>query len=430
MKKAASILLAFIISWMFFYPMTFRFLPSSVNSKMMIAALGIVILGYRLITKKTELSVKKGLLWIFVLASVFSLSCFFSVTYNNTSDMDYTSYIVSMVVWLCAAYASVATIGWVHGKNEVQVVCNYIIALCLIQAVVSLIFTTFPIIREVLNNYIVIGENTAAWETRLYGLGVSSDTGGIRFSIGLICIAYLLSSSELNTKTRFIYIFSFVVILILGNLMSRTTTIGGIIALAYYVLKSKIWRFRIDKNGINNLRLAFVLLIILVPIAYSSYKNSPVIQDLAHFGFEGFFNLAENGEWSTRSGGNLDNMWDIWPETFKTWMIGDGRFLDPEDPKLFYMRTDVGYARFIFYCGLVGLVLFSLFFIYVYYYLKSECYEHRDLFRLFLLFEFIVWIKVSTDLFFIFAIFISLTSLMYNDRERRSLQDRNDEDCI
>jgi len=58
--------------------------------------------------------------------------------------------------------------------------------------------------------------------------------------------------------------------------------------------------------------------------------------------------------------------WSCFPTIFKTWCLGDGFFIDTtQDPwyvgptyKGYYMNTDIGYLRFIFYFGLIGLVYF------------------------------------------------------------------------
>ena len=77
------------------------------------------------------------------------------------------------------------------------------------------------------------------------------------------------------------------------------------------------------------------------------------------------FSLAESGEWDVGSNEKLKGMY-VFPETFKTWLIGDGFFgATTSDPyyigkewKSFYMDTDVGYLRFIFYFGILGLFTF------------------------------------------------------------------------
>lgn len=47
-------------------------------------------------------------------------------------------------------------------------------------------------------------------------------------------------------------------------------------------------------------------------------------------------------------------MW-VWPEDVKSWIIGTGLFAN------FVYSTDIGYCRFILYCGLIGFGTFVLF---------------------------------------------------------------------
>src|SRR5690606_26414264 len=94
-------------------------------------------------------------------------------------------------------------------------------------------------------------------------------------------------------------------------------------------------------------------------------------------------------------------MW-IWPhkDDIQTWIIGKGLFSNWED-----VGTDIGYCRFVFYNGLIGLSIFSIFFI------ANACFcsvyfpKYRMLFILLLILGFVIWIKVSTDLFIIYALF-------------------------
>jgi hypothetical protein len=144
-----------------------------------------------------------------------------------------------------------------------------------------------------------------------------------------------------------------------------------------------------------------------VSICIYLYNNVKEVHILLQFGFEGFINWIETGKWETTSTNILQNMW-IFPETLKTWIIGDGYFTDPFDSKLFYMQTDVGYLRFVFYCGVPGLLIFSLLFVYL---TISHCKkfpQYKPLFVLLLMLVFVIWVKVSTDIFLIYALFICI----------------------
>lgn len=66
----------------------------------------------------------------------------------------------------------------------------------------------------------------------------------------------------------------------------------------------------------------------------------------------------ETGELRTDSTDKLNTMMWVWPEDVKSWIIGTGLFAN------FVYSTDIGYCRFILYCGLIGFGTFVLFFVY------------------------------------------------------------------
>ena len=71
------------------------------------------------------------------------------------------------------------------------------------------------------------------------------------------------------------------------------------------------------------------------------------------------------------------------------------------------MGTDIGYLRFIFYFGVIGLMSFICFFVSVVVVLTKRCKEFRWMFYLLLALNLIIWVKVSTDLFPVFAVYLS-----------------------
>lgn len=70
------------------------------------------------------------------------------------------------------------------------------------------------------------------------------------------------------------------------------------------------------------------------------------------------------------------------------------------------MGTDVGYLRFIFYFGTLGLAAFSIFMGKVTQLCIRQFKEYKIVFLMFLAVNFIVWFKVATDVFLIFALFL------------------------
>ena len=72
------------------------------------------------------------------------------------------------------------------------------------------------------------------------------------------------------------------------------------------------------------------------------------------------------------------------------------------------MDTDVGYLRFLFYFGAVGLAIFSLMILYAGKICRLRYPKDWLLFYILVLVNFIIWFKVATDCFFILGMFIAM----------------------
>lgn len=419
MYKIINVTVAFVASWLFFFPITFTFLPPTINSKMMMAVIGIMIIIYNIMTGKQQHRISKSLLVIILIATIFSIICYFSVVINGTNEKAYTTYIISMSVWLSAAYTANKAIEHAHYYTSIRLISNYIIALCSMQCIVALLIYLIPALNTFVHTYTLL-PTSASWESRLIGLGISYDIAGSRFSAALIICAAMICDHESNAKSNVLYFISFIIISILGNMLSRTTIVGICFAIIYFLCKSQFWKARITPESVINLKIFLVLTIITIAIILPAYRIFPKFSSLIDFGFEGLINFIENGTWETHSSNILQGMWNTWPDNLKTWIIGDGYFADPDDPLLFYMGTDVGYARFIFYCGILGLIVFASMFVYLtIIYVRRHSY-YASLFIFLLLIVFSVWIKVSTDIFLIFAFYFFVES---TERSRPQLSD-------
>lgn len=376
---------------------------------MMMAVVGLLILAYNMAKSNDRQIIRKDLIVIILIATCFSMVSLLSVVYNGTDDNAYTSYVVSMLVWLSAAYVASKSIMNAHGYISVRLVSNYIIALCTIQCITALLIDAIPMFDSLVRTYVELPVS-AAWESRLIGLGVAFDTAGIRFSIALVICAAMIVDQP-NSRWVPLYLLSFFIIFVIGNMLSRTTSIGAAIAVCYMVYKSEIWKLKLSFGSINVLKVLSIIVAIAIPTMIILYRTSVDFRDMIRFGFEGFYNYVETGEWKTHSNYALEIMLkNIWPNNLKTWIIGDGYFADPNNPKLFYMGTDVGYARFIFYCGLLGLIIFCYLFIYLSIMYMKKYKRYSGLFFMLLIIAFASWIKISTDIFLVFAFYFFIPS--------------------
>lgn len=425
MLKYIQIAIGVIITSFYFFPFEFTFLPG-VNTKMAMAGIGLVVLGFQLGKAKNSL-LNKDLMLLSGYALLVSLIGFISVTYNETRDYSYATYIVSMWVWLSAAYVAVMYMRKVHGYVSVELVCNYLIAVCVFQCVSALLIQYVPLFKSVVNEYIgtmsgmLRGTASALNDRgRLYAIGAALDISGSRFASVLYLIGYLCVKNK-NTMPhshQWLYTISFFIICVIGNMIARTTIVGVFVVIAYFTF-DVLWHkcLHVDVSYFRPFLIVGVCSTILINYLYT---HNGMFYDNVRFAFEGFFYLYEQGVWNTNSTNILENMYRL-PETTKTWLIGDGYFDNPTtDPyyvghmwKGFYMGTDVGYLRFVFYFGLSGLCAFIGFICKATHLCIKRQKSCVGLFMGIFVLNFLVWLKVSTDLFLIMALFIA--SLYLND---------------
>ena len=420
--KAAKLFLvifAVAVTSCYLFPFVPTVLPLA-NSKMILAVVGLVLLGINL-TKKGNASIDYDFLKLSVWAFTISLIAFISVTLNHTQDNTFTTYFMSMWVWLGGAYAVVCLIKFVHRGISIPILVNYLITVCVLQCVLALIFDTNSSAAEWhARTFTGEGYMGNTDEERLHGIGCSLDVAGFRFA-AIICMGAFLLCRDYNSqswKQLAFYLLAIGFITVIGNMISRSTVVGTGVALVYILLASTV------KSDNRKLLWYFTLFIVCVSlICVYLYNIDKNFRDNIRFGFEGFFSIAATGEWRTNSNDILKNM-VVWPDNLKTWIIGDGYINNPLDTSLdtfdpyyvgpsfhgYYKGTDIGYLRYIFYFGITGLLAFSLYLIQVCKICMVRFRAFSLMFFLVLVVNFIEWFKVSTDLFVVFAPFLCISA--------------------
>ena len=430
MIKWIKILITGFFTSLFLFPIKISFFGDA-NTKMIMAAMGVALLVMDRIKKKT-FSVSNDFLWVSILALGYSLWTYLSTIYNHTSDDVFTSYYMSFWVWLGGAFFIVQLMRSIHGEISVELIGNYLIGVGVFQCAMAFGTLYSPFIKRICDASIDQGalNMLSGGTVRLYGFGAAFDPTGLRMAGILVIDAFLfcLSVQKNQLKRIPLYILSFIIILIGGNMMARSTTIGAglgaMLALVFF------WRNKSLEINVMPIILSLITLLAGVGTAVLLYLTSPELQSHFRFGFEGFFSLFERGKWVVHSNEVLKSM-VVWPESLKTWIIGDGYCRNPKgDPNFlgeviggFYMGTDIGYLRFIFYSGVPGLLLMVGIFV------KSafSCIKNLDpryaILFVFLLFSNLVgWFKVMSDIIMVFAPFLILA--FEQDHEKPMLENR------
>lgn len=421
-----------ILTSFYFFPFSFTFLPG-VNTKMAMAGVGLVLVGLQLGRARNSVF-SKDMVTISLYALMVSFTSFIAVTLNETRDYTYVSYIISMWVWLSAAYVAVKYMRTVHGYISVELVCNYLIAVCVFQCVSALVIDFVPTVKNFALTYISdLGPTQMELMKeagRLFGFGAALDPAGSRFAAVLTIIVFMAMRLAATNRNKYLvgYILAFIFIAIVGNMIARTTTVGVIIALAFLLYSIGLHRMVISKSTGRIMLWLVGILVVAVPLLTILYHTNEQFHDNIRFAFEGFFSLAEKGRWEVNSNEILKNM-IVFPDNLKTWIIGDGYMVNPNisDPYYtgeyhqagYYQLTDIGYLRFIFFSGLIGLAAMALFIWKAGRISMLKFKDQQTLFWLLLAVNYVVWLKVSTDIFLVLALFLVVEKAENEEYEER-----------
>lgn len=382
------------------FPIAFRFLPS-VNTKMMLAVIGIIAFVFKGIPEG-KLPLSRRVLISALLALVFSLWCYYSVVANGSSQLEYATYFTSFATWLGASFGVYYLLKQKYENVDLMLVTSLIALVCVSQCVIALLIDTVPFVHNLVDAVFFQATDFYDRGGRLYGIGCALDPAGIRFSAIQVLIAHQLAKEDRVRrdvkKSTFLFV-SFLVVTIIGSMISRTTIVGTLLGLVYIVVTN----FEIHRGGfVSKLQVNSTLLMIgtigvAVFISVYLYNTSSDFHENLRFGFEGFFNWIETGEFRTGSTDHLQTMW-VWPTTPRGWIIGEGRL------GVFQTNSDIGYCNFILYCGLIGMFIYSAFFVFNHLSLIGK-FNHFTITALLLVaITFIVWAKVMTDIFVIDAL--------------------------
>ena len=137
MTKLLGIILCICFMSLFFFPVNIVGMPFNVNSKLLMAVLGIPVFVFNL-SKSLNNQIGYNFITGFGLACGVSFVTYLSVVLNDTQDYTYVTYVVSMAVWTSAAYLVLKIIQSVHGGVNVKLIIWYLMVMCTLQCLLAL----------------------------------------------------------------------------------------------------------------------------------------------------------------------------------------------------------------------------------------------------------------------------------------------------
>lgn len=241
----------------------------------------------------------KGLLYALMIAGVFALVNYIALIINDSQDYSYTSYPMSALVWVIGAYGAITFVRWTHGKVTIELVVRYLAGGAAFHSILSQLIDRYDSVRNFITSIFYVGAKDMEEMQRLYSFGVGLDPSGVRFAVILIMIAGVLTLSKVVKKSiglMIYYLLCFAIISVLGNIISRTTTLGMGLGLLVFALSTGLYKFVIKVGKIKIMRVFGVMLAIGIPTVIYYYNVNTSFRDQIEYGFEGFFSLVESGE--------------------------------------------------------------------------------------------------------------------------------------
>lgn len=404
-------LLKSIVLFFYLFSIQFVFVPMGIGTRVLFGIIGVALLPF--IKRKNESLIKIFFTFSIVLL-LMMLYTLFAVIYNMTNDYHFIEYSISLITIVLSCFFVMYVVNTFTSYRDnyeyFYKISEMIIYLVLFQNVLAVIMFLVPALKSLLESLQVftqwdIGLLDEVLEFRLVGFGVKFFAFGIVNGFALILIATVLKFYRLSRQKFISFFLFYVAIFVLGMMAARTTIIGFLLS-AVILLNPHIG---IKYSRIFKIRIALILMmcLFLVSVVFSIVLNGANLsqfENIFEFGFDLIFNFLDSGDAKSESLSQLSNMY-IWPEELKTYIIGDGKFVD-ERLGTYYMRTDVGWIRLIYYFGIPGMFLYVLTHLFILKYLYQKYPRFLWTFIVLMLYFIILNFKGFTDILYLLFPFL------------------------
>src|SRR5690606_28888829 len=198
-------------------------------------------------------------------------------------------------------------------------------------------------------------DTMALLNVRFVGIGSSFFSGTIKYGVAFFSLLILpFVHQNRLTSNKLFYWAAFLIIVFGGMMTGRSFFIamilGGIMVTA--ARSQSVLLF-----VMNNVKIV-LLCVFLIPLVYflsTAILDMSKFERAFNFAFELFINASEGKGFQSSSTNKQLEMY-VFPDETRTWLIGDAKMQNSDGG--YYMFTDIGYLRLIYYFGLPATVFF------------------------------------------------------------------------
>jgi len=356
MKKAAFLLILFC----FLYPIFPKVSPIPIDRILQLLGFTLLVFNQRDTVKLiSSIYTRRFLLLTFVLLC---LAFIVQLQVIGTYDTYFIIRVVNVFFEFFSAYFVFSIGRWAYKNLSIGTVLYYIVLAAVLQAVIGIIFYINPVYYvsyySLLNAEIAHKEfedTMALLNVRFVGIGSSFFSGTIKYGVAFFSLLILpFVHQNRLTSNKLFYWAAFLIIVFGGMMTGRSFFIamilGGIMVTA--ARSQSVLLF-----VMNNVKIV-LLCVFLIPLVYflsTAILDMSKFERAFNFAFELFINASEGKGFQSSSTNKQLEMY-VFPDETRTWLIGDAKMQNSDGG--YYMFTDIGYLRLIYYFGLPATVFF------------------------------------------------------------------------
>lgn len=343
MKKKINCLVAASLILIYIYSIVFDSFPLS--TKIILEGVGLLFCIKSLLS--ANIKFKKEYKIIHQLLIILMIWDFITSVLNGGSEFQ----IIKGALVIYGSFFGAHFIYRFFKKNHIRtdMLFHFIVLVVLGESVLAVMMKFIPELYSLMDSILVFDFGDENIEDifffdRITGIGDAIYFGVLDSClIAVMCSVYLLATAK-NMLSKFLWIFSWLVISIVSFLTARWAVTVIVISCIYFF-------YCLKKQGLIK---SAPLLIIVGFIGFSiiTILFSKGDEALLEWAFDFFLSKGEDTE------GTAGTLIDWWTKTkfdFKTFLIGDARWVDPRGG--YYMHVDIGVFRQVFYGGIFYFLL-------------------------------------------------------------------------
>ncbi len=351
----------FLLYFLYIFNISFAPLPYYLRTRILLGVIGLALATLML----HPLRISKSAVFFLCILGLLLVPSGITAVANRVIDPWFIQYVAQQVLHLFGAYVLVLLSVRLVRDFDLDKLFTLVVSAVALNNLFALIMFFVPPLQDFMiavQNYDELArtklEEYLDMGFRFYGWGIQTFfMGGLLSGYALVLLAYLLRKERRGWR-GFLLVLLFLFITITGLFIARTTLVGALLG-GLYLFWPERWNPTLSLAAIrrNFLFVAVLVGAIVAGIATLNYVFPDAWNtDVIGYALELYINLDQGDEIATQSTDHLLTMY-IWPDNWQTWLIGDGLFNVPGG---FYMDTDVGYLRMIYYFGLLGMTVFFL----------------------------------------------------------------------